>query len=283
MKALRQRIVALLRLPIIRQIAIGILRIVVFLQIGWRCAFDRKHPFTVMIVGGRGGADPLTKWLHRRGIVHTIGVEPESSGLKALQVSRAYDTIVTQGLAETTKQATLFVTKARGWCSLLKPDETAIKRVASPTCLSRRPFDVVATETINLTTLDAIKSTLPRIDFLQIDVQGTELQVLRGAKESLKNIAMIELEVRFYPIYEAEPSWNDLHTFLLENGFLLSHMTRQGEREFGQTFVEANACYVHTSMMTADPKRMAMFHSYARAKHDLYHYRFLRLLADIDR
>ncbi len=193
MKALRQRIVALLRLPIIRPIAVHLLRIVVFLQIGWRCTFARGNPFTVMIVGGRGGADPFTKWLHRRGIVHTIGVEPESSGLQALQVSRAYDTIVTQGLAETARQATLFVTKARGWCSLLRPDETAIKRVASPVCLSRRPFDVVATETINLTTLDAIKPTLPRIDFLQIDVQGTELQVLRGAKESLKTIAMLEL------------------------------------------------------------------------------------------
>ena len=278
MKSLRKRIIAILSLPLLRPVAVLILRGVVYLHIGFR---HRYTPFTVMIVGGRGGLDPYTKWLRRCRIVHAIGVEPESSGLEALQKTKAYDTIVHQGLAETQKKATLYITKARGWCSLLRPDETAIKRVASPICLSARPFEIVKTETIDLTTLDTIMPTLPQIDFLQIDVQGAELQVLKGAKESLKNIAMIELEVRFYPIYEDEPSWNDLHTFLQENGFLLVHMTRQGEREFGTTFVEANACYVHAST-TRDRERMATLHAYAKAKHDFYTHRFLRLLADLD-
>ena len=154
-------------------------------------------------------------------------------------------------------------------------------RVASENCRNARPFDVVGSESISLTTLDAIKPSLPSIDFLQIDVQGAELQVLQGAAETLKDIAMLELEMRFYPIYEHEPLFGDVHAFLSARGFLLSSMMPQGKQEFGATFVEVNACYYNTRIAQSQPERLESVKTYSKNKHALYGNSLLRLTCDL--
>jgi len=242
---------------------------------------DIDTPFSVMQVGGRGGADPYTEWLRHRGQITTIGVEPESSGLKKLQEKKSFDIIVTQAFSNITGSATLYITKAKGWCSLLKPDEKAIRRVVTEHCWNIRPFEVVNTENIKVTTFDTIKNKIPQVDYLQIDVQGAELAVLQGAEKSLESIGMIELEVRFYPLYEQEPLFSDVHAYLEQHGFLLMHMTRQGEREFGEKFVEANACYRNERLTKENPVLLQALQQYAKTKHVWYANPLLRLYCDI--
>jgi hypothetical protein len=139
----------------------------------------------------------------------------------------------------------------------------------------------VGKEEITLTTLDAIKDRLPAVDYLQIDVQGAELQVLRGAAHTLSQIGIAELEVRFYPIYEHEPSFQEIHEFFTKHGFILCQMSRQGSTEFGQNYVEANACYYNAELVKKDPTKMAVLQAYAKAKQELYADSVLRLLCDI--
>jgi len=162
-----------------------------------------------------------------------------------------------------------------------KPDEKAIRRVVTKRCWNVRPFEVINTENINVTTFDTIKNKIPHVDYLQIDVQGAELAVLQGAEKSLEKIGMIELEVRFYPLYEKEPMFSDVHTYLEQHGFVLVHMTRQGEREFGEIFVEANACYKNERLTKENPALIASLEQYAKAKHAWYANPLLRLYCDI--
>lgn len=281
MKKIRTFIVSILKLPVLKQVSVACLGIVVRVLVAMNDNTKTGKIFTVMQVGGRGGADPYTKWLRLRGKVKTVGVEPESSGLTKMQATKAFDWIVPHAFADTDRTAPLYITKARGWCSLLKPDEAAIKRVVTPLCWKTRPFEVVGTETINVTTIDALKAKLPAIDFLQIDVQGAELAVLKGAKETLKNVAALELEVRFYPIYEDEKTFKDINEFLENEGFLLFQMTRQGELEFGDTFTEANACWLNVRIAQENPELIANLKRYAKAKHDMYANSILRLLCDV--
>ncbi len=281
MKNVRKFIVSVLRLPILRQIASLILGGIVLLMTAANKSCKTGNQFIVMQVGGRGGADPYTKWLRLQRKVKTIGVEPESTGLQKMRATKAFDWIVPHALADKEGTAPLYITKARGWCSLLKPDAAAIQRIVSPLCWKTRPFEVVHTEMIHVTTLDALQPKLPTIDFLQIDVQGAELAVLEGAQETLKNIAILELEVRFYAIYENEKTFKDINEYLKDQGFLLFQMTRQGALEFGSTFVEANACWYNVRIAQEDPERVANLQRYAKAKHDLYANSALRLLCDI--
>ena len=278
MPSLRRSLVRILRLPVLRQISVLLLQL-------WALFFivpsQKQGKFTVMQVGGRGGADPYTKWLRSRGAVRTIGVEPESSGLKKLLAQNAYDHIIPHGLGDMTDSALLHITKAKGWCSILKPDEAAIRRIATAACIAARPYEVMVTETIQLTTFDAISNTVPPVDYLQIDVQGFELNVLRGAVKALPIISVVELEIRFYPLYEKEPLFTEIHEFFTKHGFILFQMTRQGETEFGGNFVEANACYYNAGIAQSRPKHMEKMMRYAQAKHDLYGSSVLRLLGDI--
>lgn len=281
MKNVRKFIVSVLRLPVLKQVSVLLLGTVVS---GITATNDNTKTgklFTVMQVGGRGGADPYTKWLRLRGKVKTIGVEPESTGLAKMQVTKAFDWIVPHAFADKDGTAPLYITKARGWCSLLKPDEAAIKRVVTPLCWNTRPFEVVGTEMINVTTIDALKSKLPTIDFLQIDVQGAELAVLRGAEQTLKNVAALELEVRMKPIYENEKTYEEINEYLESQGFTLFQMTKQGELEFGSAFIEANACWINVRIAQQNPEFIENLKRYAKAKHELYANSVLRLLCDV--
>jgi FkbM family methyltransferase len=58
-----------------------------------------------------------------------------------------------------------------------------------------------------------------KYDFLNIDTQGYELEVLKGATETLKNIKYIMCEVNFVEMYEECAQIDDLDEFLKEYGF----------------------------------------------------------------
>ena len=281
MKKFRSFIVSVLRLPVFRHVSSVILGAYVTLVTALHKNCHARMQFTVMQVGARGGADPYTRWLRYWSKIHTIGVEPESTGLQKLQEEKAYDDVVSHALSDNNGSSTLYVTKARGWCSLLRPDETAIKRVVTPRCWDARPFEVVKTETINVITLDSIKQNLPTINYLQIDVQGAELSVVQGAENTLKDIAVIELEVRFYPLYQEEKTFKDINAYLETQDFFLFQMIRQGETEFGDRFVEANACYFNANIARKQPDLMETLEHYAKAKHALYGNSVLRLFCDI--
>jgi hypothetical protein len=64
---------------------------------------------------------------------------------------------------------------------------------------------------------------IEKIDILKIDVQGNELNVLKGAKRALvdNRICMVYLETYFKAQYEDQPLFNEIFSFLCANGFEL--------------------------------------------------------------
>ncbi|MFL0798266.1 MAG: FkbM family methyltransferase [Cellvibrionaceae bacterium] len=61
---------------------------------------------------------------------------------------------------------------------------------------------------------------IPSIDFVKIDVQGAELDIFKGGSESIKECVAIISEVEFIPIYEEQPLFGDVCTFLDEKGLM---------------------------------------------------------------
>ena len=62
------------------------------------------------------------------------------------------------------------------------------------------------------------------IDFLKIDVQGYELEVLKGSARSLLDVAVIYIEVSFVELYKQQPLFFDIHAFLTKFGFKLFNL-----------------------------------------------------------
>lgn len=76
--------------------------------------------------------------------------------------------------------------------------------------------------TVEATTLDTYYGSEATIDVLQIDVQGAELLVLRGATSVLNRTKAIFLEVSTHPdLYSGATTFDELTAFLNKKGFSL--------------------------------------------------------------
>lgn len=77
---------------------------------------------------------------------------------------------------------------------------------------------------------------LPRPVFLKIDVQGGELDVLKGAGDVLDVIDWIYLEVSFVVLYSNQPLAGDIVAYLVNRGFELRGVFNQSITEaYGPT------------------------------------------------
>lgn len=76
------------------------------------------------------------------------------------------------------------------------------------------------TEEVSMFRLDDINLDLTIYNFINVDVQGYELEVFKGAFETLKTIDYIISEVNRDEIYEECVLINDLDNYLLDSRFI---------------------------------------------------------------
>jgi hypothetical protein len=62
------------------------------------------------------------------------------------------------------------------------------------------------------------------IDILKLDLQGYELQALRGCEQLLERIKLVTIEVEFAPLYENQSLFSDIDIFLRRNQFSLFNL-----------------------------------------------------------
>ncbi|MDP1820353.1 MAG: FkbM family methyltransferase [Acidimicrobiales bacterium] len=82
----------------------------------------------------------------------------------------------------------------------------------------------IATITVELSTLDEVLRTRPRLAqpvLLKLDTQGTELDVLEGATALLDEVDWVLVEVSFVELYVGQASASDISTHLFARGYRL--------------------------------------------------------------
>lgn len=84
------------------------------------------------------------------------------------------------------------------------------------------------------------------IDILKLDLQGYELNALRGCGELLGRTALILTEVEFVPLYEGQPLFGDIDVFLRSKGFSLLNLYDLFTHPQGQ-LTAGDALYVNTN------------------------------------
>ena len=85
----------------------------------------------------------------------------------------------------------------------------------------------VGSEEVEVRTLDSLFEDIrPEKEavLLKIDTQGYELEVLRGAEQSLPRVCMAQLEVSVVPLYEGAPVMADVLAFMQDAGFSLMQL-----------------------------------------------------------
>lgn len=76
-------------------------------------------------------------------------------------------------------------------------------------------------------------------DYLKIDVQGAELDILRGAARTLSSVLVVHTECTFVPMYVDQPLFADVDTELRRRGFVLHKIHSLAGRGF-KPFVQNN-------------------------------------------
>jgi FkbM family methyltransferase len=119
-----------------------------------------------------------------------------------------------------TETRTFYSTKHPMCSSLYKPDEKLLKLYNS---LEVVEIESVGTmETISLDEFVS-QNNIDDIDFIKMDIQGAELEVLQGGKDSLKSVCAILSEVEFIPLYEDQPLFGDVCSYLAKINLSFHH------------------------------------------------------------
>ena len=124
------------------------------------------------------------------------------------------------------------MTRNPGCSSLLPPNPALCGQFKS--CSS--DLEVVGKKEVDTVSLDSFlpKSGITTIDFLHLDTQGTELDILQGAQAFLSNsIVGVKCEVEFAPLYEGQVLFGDVDAFLRQRGFVLFDLSRSRYRRAG--------------------------------------------------
>ena len=101
---------------------------------------------------------------------------------------------------------------------------------------------------VPVTTLDdyAQKHNLNHIHILKLDLQGFELEALKGAKQLLTNkkISCIFTEINFMPFYEGSALFSDLDNFLRNLGYRLHNFYNLATRNSNNQLTGGDALFI---------------------------------------
>lgn len=148
------------------------------------------------------------------GGVSLIGFEPDSRSYSNLVNSGDFEKVFPYALGSSSETRTFYLTRKKEVSSFLKPNRAYVDLFPN----SAR-WDIIGQETIQVRPLDVFQDEIGEIDFIKLDTQGTELDILLGSVNSLKSVLAVEIEVEFIEIYEGQPLFSDILSFMNKNGF----------------------------------------------------------------
>jgi FkbM family methyltransferase len=109
----------------------------------------------------------------------------------------------------------------------------------------------VGRQEVRLATLDGLVAAgeVRPADLLKLDVQGYELEVLRGAEKTLAAAVYVIAEVSFREFYRGQPLFAEVVAFLAARGF---HLRALGtETPLGKALVQTDALFVQSGRLSA--------------------------------
>ena len=114
-------------------------------------------------------------------------------------------------------------------------------------------FDVIKTEMVECDTLSSSLKELNvnTLDYLKIDTQGAELEILKGL-ENYRPL-MIKCEVQIFPMYKKEPCWTEVTDLLYKLGYMLSDWRKIGSHAT-RTPVEMDMVFIPNFLIDSGKK-----------------------------
>jgi FkbM family methyltransferase len=180
---------------------------------------DLIHPDRLTSVVDIGAnpidGDPPYKTMLQRRICRLIGFDPHPEALTRLNALKTeLETYLPYAVGDGGDHS-LKICRGIGFASLLQPDEKVLTHFPRFSELG----SVIREIKLATMRLDDI-AEIEQVDFLKIDVQGSELSVFRGGRRHLARAVAVQTEVSFVPLYRNQPVFGDIDLELRSLGFI---------------------------------------------------------------
>ena len=161
-----------------------------------------------------------------------IGFEPNNNEFRKLDKNNPKKKYYNFGIGDGTEKI-LNVCKAAGMSSFLKPNLNYLKNFYG----FEEWSEIINEIKVRTKKLTDIKD---KIDFLKIDVQGYESEVIKYGKDKIKNCLVVQLELSPTPLYKDEATFASTIVQLEKLGFSLHMFNNVNTRSFKPTIISKN-------------------------------------------
>jgi FkbM family methyltransferase len=178
-----------------------------------------SKPLVYADVGALGGIDnPVIAILKQNKRLRIIGFDPNEAECQRLRAANPDDLYLPFGVGDADGPKPLFLTAFAHCSSFLEPDMTACAGMPHQAL-----YNVRSTPVFPVRRFESLirEGETPCPDFLKIDAQGYELNILKGFGSNLKDLLGVRLEAHLRPLYKGQALFMGIFTFMRSNGFLL--------------------------------------------------------------
>lgn len=206
----------------------------------------------VLDVGANEGqyASMLRAWGYRGRIV---SFEPLSAPFRILNARAERDPlwdVVNIGLGDRDTTATINVAANSVYSSIL------------PATAALHAYDdqaaAVSTEVVTVRRLDSVLAEVQRDSrrlYLKVDTQGYERNVIEGAGPLLETFQAVQLELSENPMYEGEPTFLEMTTWLASRGFRIGLLRPFAFDHWTKLLVQTDVVFVGGSRAPGSRER----------------------------
>jgi FkbM family methyltransferase len=171
--------------------------------------------------------------------IFKVGFEADPEEAARLLKSQAFDAVIPAALSANGGRKTLYLAQDPGSSSIYEPDV----RIIAQHCETEN-FTIVREIPLETITLQQAINTfkIPAPDFIKLDVEGAELEILKGAGKILDDCSGIFFEARLAPFYRGEPLFGGVSAALLQRGFSLTSFEPGGSFQGAIMLMDVSAC-----------------------------------------
>jgi FkbM family methyltransferase len=179
------------------------------------------NPLVYVDVGARGGLQGPWAEIDDRSL-HVVAFEPDPGGAAALRGKRNFD-VVDTALWSHAGVVDIHLAKVPGTSSVHPPNWPMLKRFPAQHYEPRTTINVA---TVKCDTLDSVLAGLGRrADFLKIDTQGAEYEILAGAVDALdRDVFGVIAETWTTEVHKGQHLTGEILSFMAARGFGLFDM-----------------------------------------------------------
>ena len=178
---------------------------------------DDHYKLIIVDIGAADMADgipPSYQKLIDLEIAKIIGFEPNQDACDDLNKRSEKNSLYLPYFIGNGENATFYETNWAPTSSLFKPNSKLLEKFHNLNDLTT----VVKEHQVETYRLDDI-SEVNHADFIKMDVQGSELNVLKNGINLLNTSVIAQIEVEFVEMYKDQPLFADIDSFMRSKGF----------------------------------------------------------------